>query len=733
MWQILIALPLIVLTAAAAPSLGAAAPRTFEFDSYQDFLKGKSTNVAIDIEGVLRLSNAAVEAGAMPESTVWCAATDAAGNLYVGTGFEGRVIKIAPDGKSTTFFDSEETHVTAIAMDGAGTIYAATSPNGKIYAISPAGKDEVYVKTEDKYVWSMVFDSAGNLYAGTGDKGIVRKISRAKEATAFFSSGDGNIVSLAIDAAGNLLAGGDTRGAIYRISPSGKALAIWSSDLREVRAILVRPDGSIIAGASEGRREGEPVVPPRAPAAIAQVPVAGVAAEVTTTVESESAAGITFTPVPAVKAQAEKKLRGLLVQIRADGGVRELWRSDEDTIYAVAEAGAGRFMVATGSRGRLYWASEDSRSGLAAELDGEQCTALVRFGKDRLLCGVNNRAAVYRLSDALASQGTFTSQVQDAGWISSWGVARWVARGSSISVSTRTGNTPEPDATWSDWSVPMKNSTGEQIPSPSGRYLQWKASFAPGVGGEIAELDVVTINYQQQNAPPRISSVTVSAPGEVYQKSFSTGEGEYLGGDDLNGKGKVEQQSGAAMGAVTQIAPQGKKLYAQGMQTILWWSDDPNGDELVFTLSFKQVDEKSWRILKTGTRQTALVVDTTALPDGLYRIKIDASDEQDNAKAEAQTTTRESAAFVVDNAPPRISTPVASGSGLAFVVTDTTSPISALAIAINGGKWQPLYPKDRICDGLEERVEAPKPEPGQLMVIKAIDARGNFAVMKVGS
>ncbi|MBI2840357.1 MAG: hypothetical protein HYX75_18730 [Acidobacteria bacterium] len=733
MLQRLIVLPLIVL-AAASPSLNAAAPRSFEFDSYQDFLKGKSSNVAIDTEGVLRLSNAAVEAGAMPESTVWCAATDAAGNLYVGTGFEGRVIKIAPDGKSTTFFDSEETHVTAIAMDGAGTIYAATSPNGKIYAISPAGKDEVYVKTEDKYIWAMVFDAAGNLYAGTGDKGIVRKISRAKEATAFFSSGDGNIVSLAIDAAGNLLAGGDTRGAIYRISPSGKALAIWSSDLREVRSILVRPDGSIIAGASEGRREGEPAIPPRPPAVVpAQVQVAGVTAEVTTTVESESAAGITFTPAGTVKPQAEKKLRGLLVQIRADGGVRELWRSDEDTIYAVAEAGAGRFMVATGSRGRLYWVSEDSRSGLAAELDGEQCTALVRFGRDRLLCGVNNRAAVYRLSDAMASQGTFTSHVQDAGWISNWGVVRWAGRGSAIGISTRTGNTPEPDATWSDWSVPMKNPTGEQIPSPSGRYLQWKASFAPGAGGESAELDEVTINYQQQNAPPRIPSVTVSAPGEVYQKSFSTGEGEYLGGDDLNGKGRADQQSGAPMGALTQASPQGKKLYAQGMQTILWTGDDPNGDELVFTLSFKQIEEKSWRVLKTGTRQTALVVDTTALPDGVYRIKIDASDEEDNAKAEAQTATRESATFVVDNAPPRISPPVASGSALAFVVTDTTSPISALALSVNGGKWQPLFPKDRICDGLEERVEAPKPQPGQLMVIKAVDARGNFAVMKVGS
>lgn len=707
--------------------------RNFEFDSYQDYLKGKSTNVSIDSEGKLSLSNAVVEAGAMPESSIWCLAIDSAGNVYAGTGYDGRVIKITPDGKSSTFFDSEETHATALAIDASGTVYAATSPNGKIYSIGQGGRSEVYAKTEDKYVWAMVFDSAGNLYAGTGDRGIVRKISRAKEASTFFSSGDGNIVCLAIDSAGNLLAGGDTQGAVYRISPAGKALAIWSSDLREIRSVIPRSDGSIIIAAAEGKREGEPLMPARPPS----TPAAGIGGgtpEITTTVESESVAGITISTSPLPRPPTEKKARGLVVQLFPDGTAKEIWRSEEDTVYSLLETGAGRLMVATGNRGRLYWVDRDGRSGLAAEFDGEQCTAIARFGQDRIICAVNNRPGVYRLSGAPASQGTFVSNVLDAGGMASWGEIRWIARGSGINITTRSGNTPQPDATWSDWSAPMKNPAGDHIQSPSSRYVQWKASFTPGSGADETELDATTIDYRQKNAPPRIVSITVAPPGEVYQKSFSTGEGEYLGGEALNQRARQKPDLGGAqsLSGLQAGMASGKKLYASGLQTFLWTAADPNDDTLVYSISFRQIEEKSWRSIKVDADQTALVIDTTSLPDGTYRIKVEASDKPDNPKSEALTASEESDTFVVDNSPPRIAAPVASGGAWLFTVSDGASPITTLEISVNAGPWQPVFPKDGICDGLQEQVETPKPQPGQLMVLKATDLRGNYVVQKIG-
>ncbi|MEW6368665.1 MAG: hypothetical protein AB1714_28895 [Acidobacteriota bacterium] len=720
----------LLIAATAAPSLHSSASSVFEMDTYQDFLKGRASGVSLDLAGTVRLSNAVVEVGKMPEGIVWCIASDQAGNTYVGTGFEGRVVRIKADGSSSTFFDSEETHVTALAFDSSGTLFAATSPNGKIYRLDATGKGEAYAKTDDKYVWAMVFDGAGNLYAATGDQGIVRKINRSKESSVFFSSGETNIVCLAFDASGDLLAGGDTRGAVYRISPAGKALAIWSSDLREVRGILPRGDGSIVAGATEARRETEPALPARMPASPAPRD-AGVTPVVTATVIDVEPA--VATPAPALgKVQVtEKKPRSLVVRIASDGTTKELWRSEEETLYSLAEGWNGRVVVGTGNKGRLFWVADDGTSGLISEFDGEQCAALARFGKDRILCAVNNRPGVYRLSEAPAREGTYTSDVLDAGRTASWGQARWLLRGGNLSISTRSGNTVPPDVSWSEWSLPLKNAAGEQVPSPTARYLQWKATFTPGAQGGSAELDYVAINYRPQNAPPHIASITLYGPGEVYQKSFSTGEGELQGGDDIDlsrsrRSDATQQPPPVQAGGVT-----GKKMFVPGLQSIQWTADDPNGDELVYEISIKQLGEKTWRTIKSGYDQTTYVIDSTSLPDDYYRVRIQARDDPENPGGTALASAMESTVFLVDNTPPRISAPVPSGGVLAFTISDAMSPIERIAVSINGGKWQPVLPKDGICDGLEERVEVQKPQTGQLMVIKAIDSRGNFAVQRI--
>ena len=44
--------------------------------------------------------------------------------------------------------------------------------------------------------------------------------------------------------------------------------------------------------------------------------------------------------------------------------------------------------------------------------------------------------------------------------------------GSAVNVETRTGNSEEPDDTWSDW-VPA--AADAAISSPAARFLQWRA------------------------------------------------------------------------------------------------------------------------------------------------------------------------------------------------------------------------------------------------------------------
>src|SRR5439155_18932169 len=73
----------------------------------------------------------------------------------------------------------------------------------------------------------------------------------------------------------------------------------------------------------------------------------------------------------------------------------------------------------------------------------------------RLVAASANIGAVYR-AEALP-EGTFESTVHDAKTTARWGRIRWTAVLSpegQLLCQTRSGNTPEPDATWSDWSAP---------------------------------------------------------------------------------------------------------------------------------------------------------------------------------------------------------------------------------------------------------------------------------------
>ena len=89
---------------------------------------------------------------------------------------------------------------------------------------------------------------------------------------------------------------------------------------------------------------------------------------------------------------------------------------------------------------------------------------------------------------------------------------------------TRTGNSAAPDDTWSTWSTAYRRGEGEQIVSPKARYLQWKIELA-GSSGASPVITSVTVAYQQRNQRPEITSITIHAPGIVFQRPFSVGRG----------------------------------------------------------------------------------------------------------------------------------------------------------------------------------------------------------------
>ncbi|MCX7610207.1 MAG: hypothetical protein N2043_01290 [Ignavibacterium sp.] len=97
-------------------------------------------------------------------------------------------------------------------------------------------------------------------------------------------------------------------------------------------------------------------------------------------------------------------------------------------------------------------------------------------------------------------EGFFTSRVKDAGQPVNWHKITWVAnqpQGTQISVRMRTGNTPRPDTTWSDWSEDSIVVSGGQLPvyEPR-RYMQYQIRLGT-LSLETPKIDDIEIFYDK--------------------------------------------------------------------------------------------------------------------------------------------------------------------------------------------------------------------------------------------
>jgi len=105
---------------------------------------------------------------------------------------------------------------------------------------------------------------------------------------------------------------------------------------------------------------------------------------------------------------------------------------------------------------------------------------------------------------AYLPSGTFQSAVFDSATTvgTVWNIVSWtevLPAGANVTVSTRTGNTPTPDGSWSAWSGELTDETGSAITSPAGRYLQYRLTLTRATSPfSTSSVDDVTALFGQQ-------------------------------------------------------------------------------------------------------------------------------------------------------------------------------------------------------------------------------------------
>ncbi len=125
------------------------------------------------------------------------------------------------------------------------------------------------------------------------------------------------------------------------------------------------------------------------------------------------------------------------------------------------------------------------------------------------------------------SSGTFTSRVFDAGdsratWRTLSAAADTPA-GTGVTFEARTGSTPTPDASWTDWQA--VGPAGE-IGGPVGRrYLQYRATLTTADSSVTPLVEIVTFGYDIDSTPPVTTIGNVTVSGSTARVTFSSEAG----------------------------------------------------------------------------------------------------------------------------------------------------------------------------------------------------------------
>ena len=97
--------------------------------------------------------------------------------------------------------------------------------------------------------------------------------------------------------------------------------------------------------------------------------------------------------------------------------------------------------------------------------------------------------------------------------------------------------------------------------------------------------------------------------------------------------------------------------------------------------------------------------DSTAYPDGQYRVRVTASDAPSNTPEQSLTSSRESDLFLIDNTAPEISaltaTVQAGKIDVRFHAMDALNLLDKAEYSVNGGEWRVVEPTTRLTDSQE--------------------------------
>lgn len=701
--------------AGPATATGAAAPvgpSTWVQSSFDDLLAGELDGTSLSSVGEVTLAPTLEQLHDTGSPYVWAVAAAPDGRAWYAVGEEGDVWSLATDGTTEEFFSLRgDPQVHAMALGPDGHLYAASSPGGFVWRVpveeGETASEEPWYQPQQRYAWSLAFGPGGRLYVGTGPQGTIHGVADDGEGSLLYDSDQEHVTALAVDGEGNVLAGTEDGGQVLRISPAtGEGepgvFVLHDSALRQITGLVVGDAGIFAGGIGEAAPDEEESGGPASSGG-------GDAAPATAAAARGPGAGASLDP---------EELAGAVYLLHADGYAETLWTSGAEAVHAMVADGDG-VVVGTGPDGRLLRVSATGDVTVLHRVEAAQVTGLARLGGDSLLVSTANLGRLYRLGGGYGAAsgdgpatGTYTSRVLDTETTSRWGRVRWRARtpeATGVRLYTRSGNTAEPDSTWSDWTGPYDDPAGSPVESEPARFIQWRAELSSDGGESTPALQRVELVYVQRNLRPRIEEFEVHPGGVVYRPTQNFEDTLPFGQVPPSVQAELDRQGGRQGAATSASTFLGRPFFVAGQRTFTWSGTDPNGDRLTYTLSYRAEDESVWKIIADGLVESMYAWDTTTVPDGYYLARITASDAGSNPEGRALEGRRASDVFLIDNTPPRVVDLMAEVQQdrvrIRGRAVDASGLVLRMEYAVDGGDWNAVVPADGLADAGTEAVD----------------------------
>lgn len=666
---------------------------THSIDDFGSFDDGEVEGAAIESSGKVTLGYASEKVDVEHSAAFTCLSDGK--QAWVGTADKATIQRVDLRGGAPaleTVVELEGVVVSALARLPGGDLVAAVLPGGKLVRVDKRGEVSDFAELADvEQIWAIV-PHKGKLLIGTGPRGELWSVGTdGKDAKVVLDTDEKDILSV--------LAVGDD--VVVGTSPKARLYTLGGNDLEgvllhefkgeELRAMALAGDHLVVAvndfeSRSISSRES----------LTKQLGRASLTGEAPIDNDTRRSRPSADAKLWAVDLGSKRDIQ------RAQDAAWETWlsKSSQYFIDMVALAN-GHVLAASSEGGKIYRAKGRRDVAVIADLEERQATSLCTVDGGDVLATASDGAAVYRLGTKPAKQARWVSDVLDAKQPSTYGA--FALRGDGkLELRVRSGPTKEVDDRWSDWRPVKLSEVNDELRGkadlPKRRYIQVEVTLADA----RSELRSVESFYAPENLAPLLESIEIKAP------SFSSS-------DDEESKPKL---------------------------TLDWEAEARDTDKLNYEVWIRPEgggDDEWISLTERGPiASTELSLDLDTLADGLYEVRVRATDEPSNGSGTAATDELISDPFVIDRTRPALAKVSVSGTRVTGSVSDEGSYVHDVAFSVDGKPFRAASASDGLFDSRSETFELQLPDdlgPGvHRVVVRARDARGNIetVAIKVG-